>query len=363
MVLFVLKDEGVIPYGNLSIYAMPIGSVVEGLLLSFALADRINILRKEKERSQAEALASAQENERITRDQNVILEQKVTERTHQLQQSLNDLKQAQSQLVSAEKMASLGQLTAGIAHEINNPVNFIRSNIPPLKRDMADLLDVIKAYRTENTSKEMIALEDKLGINETIIEVHEILSSMEEGANRTAEIVRGLRTFSRLDEGDLKSADLNEGLRSTLNMLNTQYRDHAEVMLDLHDMPAVECFPGKLNQVFMNMINNALQAVKSKHGNIGGHVWISSRLENEQVTIAIRDNGPGMSEEIRSRVFEPFFTTKAVGEGTGLGLSIAHSIIEKHEGRIEVDSIEGQGTEFRIIIPATQQRTPLAKSA
>jgi len=129
-------------------------------------------------------------------------------------------------------------------------------------------------------------------------------------------------------------------------------------MLDLHDMPALECYPGKMNQVFMNMLNNALQAVKARHGNIGGHVWIASRMENDQVTISIRDNGPGMSEEVRRRVFEPFFTTKAVGEGTGMGLAISREIIEqKHGGTMDFESEPGRGTTFHIRIPVRQTRS------
>lgn len=354
VVVFILKDAGGLPFTQMTQYAMPFGSAVEGVLLSFALADRINVLRKEKERSQAQALASAQENARITRDQNVILEQKVTERTEQLQQSLDQLKQAQSQLVEAEKMSSLGQLTAGIAHEINNPINYIRSNIAPLKRDMADLLEVLGAYRAHGAPQQVSALEQQLGLDETIKEVGDILHSMEEGANRTAEIVRGLRSFSRLDEGDLKSVDVNDGIRSTLNILGPQLKDRVQVEQDLNAVEPLECFPGKLNQVFMNMLNNATQAVIARHGDRGGLIRVISEQAEGHTVISILDNGIGMKPEVRARVFEPFFTTKAVGEGTGLGLSIAHSIIEKHNGRIEVDSVENEGSMFRIILPNTQ---------
>ena len=353
-VVFVLKDAGVLPYNMVTSYMMPFGSAIEGVLLSFALADRINILRREKEQSQAEALSAAQENARIIRDQNVILEQKVTERTHQLQESLDKLKETQSQLVEAEKMSSLGQLTAGIAHEINNPINYIRSNIKPLRRDLEDLLVLLQAYRTGTPAAEVKALEHKLGIEETVAEVNAILHSMEEGADRTAEIVRGLRTFSRLDEGDLKNVDVNEGIHSTLKLLNPQIKDRVQVELDLQANMPVECLPGRLNQVFMNMLTNAIQAVKEKHGDEGGHILVRTEQDHEQLLVTIVDNGTGMSPATRARVFEPFFTTKNVGEGTGLGLSIAHSIVEKHHGRIEVDSIEGEGTMFRIIIPLRQ---------
>ena len=354
VVIFILKDAGVLPFNQLTLLAMPIGSAVEGVLLSFALADRINTLRKEKEISQAEALASAEENERITRDQNVTLELKVNERTQQLQESLDHLKQTQSQLVEAEKMSSLGQLTAGIAHEINNPINYVRSNIAPLKRDLNDLLELLSAYRAKGVPDELAELEKRMGIAETVPEIGAILNSMEDGANRAAEIVRGLRTFSRMDEGDLKSVDLNDGVRSTLSLLGSQVKDRVQVELDLRATEVVECLPGKINQVFMNVLNNAIQAVVLKHGETGGRISVVTEQLHDHTIITITDNGVGMDARTRARVFEPFFTTKEVGEGTGLGLSIAHSIIEKHHGTIEVDSIPGEGSAFRLILPNNQ---------
>ena len=209
VMLFVLKDWGVLPYSAFTKYTMPVGSVAEVVLLSFGLADRINVLRQEKERSQAEALRVSRENEKIIREQNLVLEQKVHERTRALQESNDHLKRTQSQLVDAEKMASLGQLTAGIAHEINNPVNFITSNIDPLRRDLDDLLAVLAAYRAlgQEVPGELMApvraLEQELDIDISIEELGDIIGSISEGADRTAEIVRGLRNFSRLDEDDL----------------------------------------------------------------------------------------------------------------------------------------------------------------
>jgi two-component system NtrC family sensor kinase len=363
VMLFVMKDSGVIPYTNLSVYAMPIGSAIEGVLLSFGLADRINILRREKERSQAEALKASLENERIIREQNVMLEEKVTERTHALQESNDHLKRTQSQLVNAEKMASLGQLTAGIAHEINNPVNFITSNIPPLRRNLGEVLEVLDDYRKAGTTADAQALnaaaakEKKLGLDESIEELGEILGSIQEGAHRTAEIVRGLRNFSRLDEDDLKPADINDCLRSTLTVLGPQFRDTVTLDLQFGTIPKVECFAGKLNQVFMNMLNNAAQAVKQKHPAGLGRVTIGTALVDGLVVVSIRDNGVGMTDSVKARIYEPFFTTKDVGEGTGLGLSIAYSIVEKHHGTIAIDSVPGEGSEFRIMLPLEQPHT------
>jgi two-component system NtrC family sensor kinase len=362
VVMFVLKDEGVIAYTTATVYAMPIGSAIEGVLLSFGLADRINILRREKERSQAEALASSLENERIIREQNVMLEEKVQERTHALQESNDHLKRTQTQLVNAEKMASLGQLTAGIAHEINNPVNFITSNIPPLRRNLGEVLEVLDDYRKAGTTVDAEALkaaaekERTLGLGESILELGEILGSIQEGADRTAEIVRGLRNFSRLDEDDLKPADLNDCLRSTVTILGPQFRDQVVLDMQLGTIPRVECYAGKLNQVFMNMLNNAAQAVKTKHPAGLGRVTVSTEQVADQVIVTIRDNGVGMSDEVMARIYDPFFTTKDVGEGTGLGLSIAYSIVEKHHGRLEVDSVAGEGTVFRVVLPIDQPR-------
>lgn len=359
--VFSLKDMGTLPYNAITTLTMPLGSAIEGILLSFGLADRINVLRREKERSQTEALAMAQENERITRDQNAMLERKVQERTVALQESNDHLKRTQVQLVSAEKMASLGQLTAGIAHEINNPLNFISSNIPPLKRDLQELQEVLQAYRALPGDHQEVAkvheLGQRLGVEETMDEVAEILSSIEEGASRTSGIVRGLRTFSRLDEDDLKQADINEGIRSTLVVLGPQLRDELQVELELGAIPAVECYPGKLNQVFMNLLTNSIHAAKERHPGGGGQIRIITRIDGEQVRITIADNGNGIPAEQRERIFEPFFTTKAIGEGTGLGLSIVHSIVEKHHGIIEVESTVGEGTAMTISLPILQGTT------
>lgn len=357
VVVFVLKDAGVLPFNSLTQYAMPIGSGIEGILLSFGLADRINTLRKEKERSQADALAASLENQRIVREQNVMLEEKVTERTHALQESNEHLKRTQTQLVNAEKMASLGQLTAGIAHEINNPINFITSNIQPLRRNIAEIVEVMQEYRAltpETIAENLKALKErerKLGISDSIDELDDIIGSISEGSNRTAEIVRGLRNFSRLDEDDLKESDLHEGLRNTLALLAPQYRDKVNVRFELGEIPAVECFPGKVNQVFMNILTNAIQATMARADGTTPEVVVTTSCTNDHVTVAIADNGVGMSEDVKARMFDPFFTTKPVGEGTGLGLAIVYGIVQDHFGHIAVDSTPGQGTTIRLHLP------------
>ena len=362
VMVFVVKDLGALPYNDLTTYTMPIGSAIECVLLSFGLADRINILRREKEQSQAEALRISLENERIIREQNAMLEVKVTERTLALQESNDHLKRTQTQLVNAEKMASLGQLTAGIAHEINNPVNFISSNIPPLRRDIGDVLEVLAEYRDRGTKSddpslaEIRAKERSLDLDGSITELDAIIRSIEEGAGRTAEIVRGLRNFSRLDEDDLKLADLNEGIQSTLLVLAPQLNERVRVELDLGALPAVECHPGKLNQVFMNILNNAVQAIVGQQRSDEGCVRIQSRAVGDHVVISITDDGPGIQASVIGKIFDPFFTTKDVGEGTGLGLSIAFSIVEKHAGKLTVDSIPSGGATFHITLPVVQTK-------
>ncbi|MRG47867.1 GHKL domain-containing protein [Chitinophaga sp. SYP-B3965] len=366
VVVFVMRNFNVLPYNDFTYYALQVGSAAEVTLLSFALANKINIYRKEKEESQAMALLVSQENEQLVREQNVILEAKVQERTEALQTSnkelnkvLTNLKEAQTQLVESEKMASLGQLTAGIAHEINNPINFVTSNIKPLKLDFEDLKSLLKRYEalapngdiTEQL-KEIDQYKQQIDIEYVHTEIDSLIKGIEDGANRTAEIVKGLRTFSRLDESDLKFVDIHEGINSTLVLLRNTMPKNVTIVQDFGELPKIECYAGKLNQVFLNIINNALNAIKMKPVQGDEKLTITTRLmENKQVSIGIRDTGIGMTDKVKEKIFEPFFTTKDVGEGTGLGLSIVFSIIEKHHGKILVESTPGIGTEFIIYLP------------
>lgn len=265
------------------------------------------------------------------------------------------LKSAQTQLVSAEKMASLGQLTAGIAHEINNPVNFITGNITPLKHDVQDLLTLLNAYeqaideeRLGDRFEAVKQLREKLEIDYVTEEIEELLEGINEGASRTTEIVKGLRTFARLDDGDWKRFDLHHGLDSTLALLKNRLIN-IEVLKDYGDLPEIEGYPGKLNQVFMNLLTNAIQAMPD-----GGLIHLITFPFPDDIEIRVRDTGMGIPKEVRNRIFDPFFTTKGIGEGTGLGLSISHGIVKQHGGSIKLESIEGQGTEVIIRIPRTQ---------
>ena len=372
-VVFLLKDYGILKYNDFTSNAVQIASVVEMALLSFGLAYSINILKEEKEASQVRELAISLENEKLIREQNIVLEQKVDERTRELTESneslqttLTHLKETQSQLVEAEKMASLGQLTAGVAHEINNPINFVTSNVAPLKRDIKMIWETLEeveriAFKEgiSETEKQLQIkkFKEDLDIDYLKTEVDFLLKGMHDGAHRTAEIVKSLRIFSRVDEDTLKFADLNEGLESTMVILNSLLNNTIEVDKIYGDMPKVECHAGKLNQVFLNIVTNAIYAVNKKFNHdVGGKIWIETGVhaDNTSVFIKIADNGIGIPKEIHERIFEPFFTTKDVGEGTGLGMSIAYNTIAKHHGKIIVDSEVGQGTSFTLLIPIQQ---------
>jgi signal transduction histidine kinase len=370
VIIFVAKDLGIFPYNGITVSGLQFGSAVVVTLLSFALADKINSYRKEKELSQAQALAAAMENERIISEQNVILEDKVNKRTaelkianEELNNTLKDLKDTQSQLVEQEKMASLGQLTAGIAHEINNPINFVTSNIKPLKRDvelLIELMNKIEQLSIDGTDgdkrKKLIdELKQQYDYNYLMEEIGFLLKGINEGSARTAEIVKCLRLFSRVDEDDIKLADIHEGLDSTLIITNNMLGNKIKVVRNYGNIPKIECYPGKLNQVFLNIISNGIYAIKAHHGEAKtGEFTLTTTADDKYVHISLKDNGTGMDEATKRKLFEPFFTTKPVGEGTGLGLSIVYNTINKHNGSIEVNSELNTGTEFIIHLPISQ---------
>ena len=366
IIVFVLKDFGILPYNPYTVYAVPFGSAIEVMLLSFALADKINVLTAEKDASRIRELEALKENEQLVREQNVILESKVTERTKELSKAnlelesvLYNLKSAQTQLVSQEKMASLGQLTAGIAHEINNPINFVSSNINPLRRDIKDLLEVIEKYRSivsvdefEAKRKEVEAFLDEIDFGYVIKEIDQLVNGIQEGADRTAEIVKGLKNFSRLDEVESKSANLHEGIDSTLLIILSGSKVKVEIVKDYDEnIIEIECFPGKLNQVFSNILSNGFQAMENNLPENPPSMKITTKQMKEHISLSFKDNGPGIPAKTIEKIYEPFFTTKEVGEGTGLGLSIVFSIIESHKGKIEVNSEPPNGTEFLITLP------------
>lgn len=308
------------------------------------------------------------------------LEIEVAERTAklkhkniQLQQTLQELQHTQVQLIQTEKMSSLGQLVAGVAHEINNPVNFIYGNLTHVREYSQQLLTLINLYQQQyyNCNPEITTLIDEIDLEFIIDDMPKILSSMEVGAERICEIVLTLRNFSRLDEAEMKLVDIHEGINSTLLILQHRLKEkHKQqeiaIIKDYGILPVVECYVGGLNQVFMNILSNAIDALHQREieylkGEIEkqlSFIIIHTQVKNEEwIIISIKDNGSGITEEVQTRLFDPFFTTKPVGKGTGLGLSISYQIIvEKHKGKINCISAPGKGTEFVIEIPIKQTR-------
>lgn len=371
VIIFVLRNFGLLPYNNFTFYALQFGSSMQAVILSMALADKINTYRKAESIARREALQVSLENENLIKEQNIMLEREVLHRTEELtktneelQMAMDKLKDTQTQLVNAEKMSSLGQLTAGIAHEINNPINFVTSNIRPLQLDFDDIAAVLKKYETVDLSRDLAeqleeieTFKKQIDLNYVQEEVKSLLAGINEGALRTAEIVRGLKNFARVDEDNMKFVNLNDGIRSTLLLIRNTFSKNMQLVLDLADLPNVECVPGKMNQVFMNVISNAVHAIKAKHQNdLTGVLSIKSWVDADSghVKISITDNGTGMPEDVKNRIFDPFFTTKDVGEGTGLGMSIVQGIIERHKGSIIINTKEGTGTEFILTLPQNQ---------
>jgi len=291
---------------------------------------------------------------------------KLREKTHRLATALADLKDAQTHLVQSEKMSGLGQLVAGIAHEINNPVNFVSGNIAHVQTHITELVDLLDLFLDHypNPTPEIQERVEDIDLDFLLEDLDKIQSSMRLGVNRIKEIVLSLRVFSRLDEADMKAVDIHEGIESTLLILNhrlrqTEERSRVELTKRYGQLPLIHCYPGQLNQVFMNIIANALDAVEEFRPNAvekSAEIIISTELrDNNHVAITIANNGPNIPYEIRDRLFDPFFTTKPVGQGTGLGLSISYQIIaDRHGGRMRCYSLPGQNTEFCIEIPLEQ---------
>ena len=367
VIIYVLRTSGFIGYNFFTSYILEIGSVIQITFLSFALADKINTYRREQTLARREALRISKENEKLVKEQNIMLEKEVKARTADLEkvnsdlnQTLRQLKMAQAKLVDSEKMASLGQLTAGVAHEINNPINFVASNVKPLELDINDVFDVLKKYEVldpENNIKQQLAeieaYKKDIDVEYIREEINMLLSGIKEGANRTAEIVKNLKNFVRLDQSHLVFANLNEGIESTLVLVRNTFPQNIIVEKHLAPTEKVECAPGKINQVFMNIITNAVQAMRMKQyaGDEKPRLIISSVQQEGHVAVSIKDNGIGMNSDIIEKIYEPFFTTKEVGEGTGLGMSIVKGIIENHNGTLHINSTPGEGSEFIVTLP------------
>ena len=268
-----------------------------------------------------------------------------------------ELESVQSQLVQSEKMASLGQLAAGVAHEINNPVGFVNSNLATLGKYMASMLHVIAAYEAVQASGDDIRfaqvskLRNEVDFPYLLEDIPNLLKETQEGLSRVKRIVQDLKDFSHVGESNWQYANIEQGIDSTLNVVSNELKYKAVVIKDYAGLPEVECLPSQLNQVFMNMLINAAHSIEKK-----GTIFVRTGLLGDEVWIEVEDTGIGISAEHISRIFEPFFTTKPVGKGTGLGLSLSYGIVQKHNGRIEVKSEIGKGTVFRVWLPGQQKK-------
>ncbi|HLO48420.1 MAG TPA: PAS domain S-box protein [Kamptonema sp.] len=300
--------------------------------------------------------------------QSQISAQIAQERALQLEEALQQLQRTQAQLIQSEKMSSLGQLVAGVAHEINNPVSFIYGNIDPAREYIAELLGLLELYQSEypEPTKAIVSEMEAMDLDFMVEDLPKLLESMKVGAERIGEIVLSLRNFSRMDEAQIKNVNIHHGIDSTLRLLQNRLKsqpEHPEIVVvkEYGKLPLVECYAGQLNQVFMNLLSNAIDALEERDRRRGTEeinanpsiIRIGSyAINSERIAISIADNGPGIPESVLDRIFDPFFTTKPVGKGTGLGLAISYQVVvEKHLGSLRCNSVRGEGTEFVVELP------------
>jgi signal transduction histidine kinase len=285
-------------------------------------------------------------------------EAELTRRNNELTELNVRLSMAQEQLMQSEKLASIGQLAAGVAHEINNPIGYVFSNFETLGTYIARMLSMLEAYQQAEASiadsavrEKMRSLREEMDMEFLVEDIPLMMAESREGITRVRKIVQDLKDFSRVDANqEWQWADLHAGIDSTLNIVSNEVKYKADVVKQYGDIPEIECQPSHINQVIMNIVVNGAHAISGERGVI----TIRTGREGEQVWIEIADTGVGIPKEIQSRIFDPFFTTKQIGSGTGLGLSLSYGIIQKHNGQIEVHSEPGQGTTFRITLPIRQ---------
>lgn len=280
-----------------------------------------------------------------------------TQTEEELRASHKTLHEQQAQLIQSDKMAGLGQLAAGVAHEINNPIGFVKGNLTTLCEYCTTMSTLLQHYRTLATNvlpednpmlHTIRVLEDREDITYILEDLKTLLTESVDGLKRVTDIVQNLKSFARADEAELQLADVNEGIESTLKIIWNELKYKCEVQKDLQPLPQLYCHPGQLNQVFMNVLSNAAHAIESQ-----GTISIRTQALDDSITVRITDTGSGIPAESLAEIFNPFFTTKPVGSGTGLGLSISYGIIEEHGGTITVESTVGEGSSFTITLPRT----------
>jgi len=287
-------------------------------------------------------------------------EEELRFRKDELERSFRRLQENQGRLIQSEKMAGMGQLVAGVAHEINNPLSYVTNNIAVLDRDVRQIVAVMALYRAhlgEAVPPEIQSAEDAIDLDYSLTNIDRLFRSTRQGLQRVGEIVAGLRDFSRIDEAEFKQVDPNEPVRSTLEMIRYQIRQKdIHLVVDINPLPTVWCNPGRLNQVLLNLLINAIQAVAES-----ATITVRTRYlaNSDEFQYEVSDDGPGIAESIRGKIFDPFFTTKPQGVGTGLGLWIAYNIVQEHRGRIELATETGQGTTFTVTLPTHQPDEPV----
>lgn len=259
------------------------------------------------------------------------------------------LEQANRQLLQSEKMAAIGQLAAGVAHEINNPVGYVYSNLQSLQSYLADLFRLTDAVDTAQSVEDLRQIRKSIDYDYLRADLEDLLRESREGIERVKVIIAAMKDFSHIEEEEFRPADIHRGMDTTLNVVNNELKYKAEVVRDYGDLPEVECILSQINQVVMNLLVNAAHAMEA-----AGTITLRTRQEGDCVIIQVADTGKGIEQAHLNRIFEPFFTTKPVGKGTGLGLSLSFNIVEKHHGQISVESTPGQGTTFTIQLPIVQ---------
>ncbi|MFG5863374.1 ATP-binding protein [Metapseudomonas sp. CR1201] len=273
------------------------------------------------------------------------------------EQLIHKLEKANAQLQQSEKLAAIGQLAAGVAHEINNPIGYVFSNLKTLSGYVNDLLRIVDAVDGVGSLEELQQLKRSLEYDYIRNDVEALIHESEDGIERVKKIITALKDFSHIEEEDFHAADLHKGLDSTLNLVNNELKYKAEVVREYGDLPLVECIPSQINQVLMNLLINAAHAIESF-----GRITVRSGHQDDWIWLEVEDNGKGIDPNIINRIYEPFFTTKPVGKGTGLGLALSYNIVQKHNGRIEVVSHPGQGTRFRVWLPQHQPQASGVKA-